>query len=425
MCALKPAFVASSIEMLMAKIRKGQREQRVPSSYSIELRGLISKLFATDSKNRPSAREVLLLPFLQKHIADAPATQCGQYDIPDGQIAPYNYTPAPEISEPKQLFSLPKELQPVLGPRNHHRPIRGDRKSQPSIFPFQEDPPLSKIAAREALGGPRHYSLVDFGNIHKDDGQFGSVPAIPAAIAAMNVIAEEPSMNDPPAIEGVKAAYVGRKRSGSDPSRVMPRSPLAPITRAPRSPLTLQTCANNRSPPMPPLNSRAPIPPIKSHHSLSPLSVAGNGAPNGVSQVGSYIIPALPSPLLSPLSPIEQRGTSNDPSSPGMDEAERYRAKHRDRRFSDFSGLKAVTKWPSLSPPVPRKSSYAIDMSPQDEAVQPSRVHRSKQPIRDLQELAAYYQQQGVHAALSPTPPPAPGPRLPAKLPSLFQNPPQ
>ena len=402
----------------MAKIRKGQREQRVPSSYSIELRGLISRLFATDSKNRPSAREVLLLPFLQRHIEDAPATQCGQYIIPEGQVAPYNYVPAPEIAEPKLLFALPKDLQPVLGPRDQHRPTRGNRKSQPSVFPFQEEPAMSKMAAREALGGPRHYSLVDFGNIHTDEGQFGSVPSIPAAIAAMNVIAEEPLRSDSPDVEGVKAAYVGRKRSGSDPSRVMPRSPLAPITRAPRSPLSHQAGVNNHSPPLPPLNSRTPIPPIKSHHNLSPLSVLGSGG----SQPG--VIPAFASPAIS-LSPIDQRWVSNDPSSPGLDEAERYLAKHRDRRFSDFSGLKSVTKWPSLSPPVPRKSSYAIDSSPQDEAVQPSRVHRNKQPIRDLQELAAYYSQQGVHAAVSPPPPPPAGPRLPGKLPSLFQNPPQ
>ena len=77
MCTLRPAFTATSIETLMAKIRRGQREQRVPGTYSAELRALIAQLLALDPAQRPAARDVLQLPFLQPYIASSPVAALG------------------------------------------------------------------------------------------------------------------------------------------------------------------------------------------------------------------------------------------------------------------------------------------------------------------------------------------------------------
>jgi hypothetical protein len=84
MCALKPAFTATSLESLMVKIRKGQREQRISMSYSEDLRSLIGRLLNVDSKSRPSARDLLLMPLFQKFINESPATLYGSYEAPSG-----------------------------------------------------------------------------------------------------------------------------------------------------------------------------------------------------------------------------------------------------------------------------------------------------------------------------------------------------
>jgi len=67
MCALKPPFDAQSLTFLAMKIVKGQYSP-VPTSFSRELKGLVSTLLQVDPLKRPNVNEILKFPIIQNRI---------------------------------------------------------------------------------------------------------------------------------------------------------------------------------------------------------------------------------------------------------------------------------------------------------------------------------------------------------------------
>jgi NIMA (never in mitosis gene a)-related kinase len=73
MCALKPPFNGSNIHMLAMQIVRGQFE-KLPSTFSYELRTLIGKLIQQDPSRRPNINQVLkeriLAPRIRKYLSN-------------------------------------------------------------------------------------------------------------------------------------------------------------------------------------------------------------------------------------------------------------------------------------------------------------------------------------------------------------------
>lgn len=59
MAALRPAFMAYSMESLMAKIKRGNHDRHLPRIYSPDLKRVLSLLLAVDPRARPTASELL------------------------------------------------------------------------------------------------------------------------------------------------------------------------------------------------------------------------------------------------------------------------------------------------------------------------------------------------------------------------------
>jgi len=70
LCALKPPFTANGFAALAMKIIKGQYLS-IPSHFSKDMKNLINMLLRVNPTKRPSAAEILNLPFIQKRIKEA------------------------------------------------------------------------------------------------------------------------------------------------------------------------------------------------------------------------------------------------------------------------------------------------------------------------------------------------------------------
>mmetsp|Transcript_95404 Transcript_95404/g.199603 ORF Transcript_95404/g.199603 Transcript_95404/m.199603 type:complete len:623 (-) Transcript_95404:268-2136(-) len=68
-CALHPPFQAKDMEGLYRKVLRGQYPP-IPSHYSKELSGVIAEMLQVNARYRPSASEMLLLPFVQKRAQE-------------------------------------------------------------------------------------------------------------------------------------------------------------------------------------------------------------------------------------------------------------------------------------------------------------------------------------------------------------------
>uniref|UniRef100_A0A3P8TW84 non-specific serine/threonine protein kinase n=1 Tax=Amphiprion percula TaxID=161767 RepID=A0A3P8TW84_AMPPE len=68
LCTLRHPFEGSSLRQLVGKICRG-RYNPVPSSYSYDLRLLVTQLFKVNPRDRPSVTSVLRRPFMEKHIS--------------------------------------------------------------------------------------------------------------------------------------------------------------------------------------------------------------------------------------------------------------------------------------------------------------------------------------------------------------------
>ena len=69
LCALEPPFDAQNLISLFFKIIKGEF-LRIPSKYSNPLNELVKAMLNTKPDERPSAGQILGLPFVKKHLAD-------------------------------------------------------------------------------------------------------------------------------------------------------------------------------------------------------------------------------------------------------------------------------------------------------------------------------------------------------------------
>ena len=209
MCALKPAFTATSLDMLMAKIKRGQREQRLSTTYSEELRGLIGVLLSLDPKQRPSCKDVLNMPLLLPYIALAPATMAGCYEAPTGSTPvlesracrPYAIptTVVEEVEEqvePDIMVVAP--AAPAPSRRNKHLSVDHGALYKPSSLnnlSFDPNTPLPEIGRAES--GPDLRAISDNAPIARVDERTRVVRH--------------------------------HRRSGSDPSLMLPPAPAIPV----------------------------------------------------------------------------------------------------------------------------------------------------------------------------------------------------
>ncbi|CAC5411498.1 Serine/threonine-protein kinase Nek2,Probable serine/threonine-protein kinase nek3,Serine/threonine-protein kinase Nek1,Serine/threonine-protein kinase Nek8,Serine/threonine-protein kinase Nek3,Serine/threonine-protein kinase Nek4 [Mytilus coruscus] len=69
LCALDPPFDAQNLISLFFKIIKGEFI-RIPSRYSDPLNDLVQAMLKRNPDERPSASQILSLPFVKKHLAD-------------------------------------------------------------------------------------------------------------------------------------------------------------------------------------------------------------------------------------------------------------------------------------------------------------------------------------------------------------------
>ena len=64
LCSLKPAFHSFNCDGIMKKIKSG-KVPAMPAEYSQPLRQLVRSMMYTDESKRPTAEEILNMPFLQ------------------------------------------------------------------------------------------------------------------------------------------------------------------------------------------------------------------------------------------------------------------------------------------------------------------------------------------------------------------------
>ena len=65
---LKPAFMASSVNGLMLRIRCGQYQRVLPTAYTDDLKALVHQLLKPKPEQRPSMSDLARLPLLAAHL---------------------------------------------------------------------------------------------------------------------------------------------------------------------------------------------------------------------------------------------------------------------------------------------------------------------------------------------------------------------
>ena len=113
LCALRPPFLGDSFPQLKRAVLQG-RYNSIPRCYSYEMSTVISKLLRTSPRNRPSAKDLLASPEVQKYMKP------GGY----GSVAPESHRPIDLMETikaphgPKRRISavLPKPCYPDTRP---------------------------------------------------------------------------------------------------------------------------------------------------------------------------------------------------------------------------------------------------------------------------------------------------------------------
>lgn len=85
-CALKPAFMARSMDQLMLRIKNGRRCREIPKHFGLELRSLIDDMLTIDQSRRPNMASILSRPMFATWLSGSPATLLAAGKTPQ----PYN-----------------------------------------------------------------------------------------------------------------------------------------------------------------------------------------------------------------------------------------------------------------------------------------------------------------------------------------------
>lgn len=99
-CALKPAFMARSMDQLLAKIRRGQHGDEVPSHFNDDIHDLIADLLTIESDSRPSITAVLERPMFDRWLPGSPAVMiaAGKLPVPYPRLVDPEATRRPLMS---------------------------------------------------------------------------------------------------------------------------------------------------------------------------------------------------------------------------------------------------------------------------------------------------------------------------------------
>jgi NIMA (never in mitosis gene a)-related kinase 1/4/5 len=80
LCALRPAFHSFNSEGLLRKIGSG-KVPAIPTEYSDDLRDLVRSMLFRDETRRPSADDILEMPFLQVRAAVTPPRPAAAHSV--------------------------------------------------------------------------------------------------------------------------------------------------------------------------------------------------------------------------------------------------------------------------------------------------------------------------------------------------------
>ncbi|XP_032297999.1 serine/threonine-protein kinase Nek5 isoform X2 [Coturnix japonica] len=139
LCALKHPFEGNSLHQLVLKICRGYFHPVSPN-YSYDLRMLISQLFKTSPRDRPSINSILRKPFLRKLVLKhlPPEEELSHTVLhrrkPSGALPETNLAPACKLQRRRvqdQILPEPGMVVPVttqeLFQRNEWKPSRGQQ----------------------------------------------------------------------------------------------------------------------------------------------------------------------------------------------------------------------------------------------------------------------------------------------------------
>ena len=144
MCALRPAFIAQNIDMLMAKIQRGQHDRGLPRHYSCDTAELIEALLCVDSSMRLGLSDLQRLPYLAPFFEDAPYTRVTRgthipVPVPTTTTATIAPPPPPEIvifaNSTRRRSSAHIRLPPLDDNGSHYQGSSPDISSPGSISP--------------------------------------------------------------------------------------------------------------------------------------------------------------------------------------------------------------------------------------------------------------------------------------------------
>ena len=154
LCALHPPFLGDSFPQLKRAVLQG-RYKSIPRCYSYEMSTVLSKLMRVNARSRPSARDLLASPEVQKYMKP------GGY----GSVAPESHRPIDLMETikvphgPKRRISaaLPKPCYPECRPkspeawpvsaRDRKQAIEKKNNGQSVLESVQEDENCAPVSA--------------------------------------------------------------------------------------------------------------------------------------------------------------------------------------------------------------------------------------------------------------------------------------
>ncbi|XP_015821288.1 serine/threonine-protein kinase Nek5 isoform X2 [Nothobranchius furzeri] len=168
LCCLRHPFEGSSLRQLVSKICRGHFPP-VSVQYSHSLRQLVTQLFKTNPRDRPSVSSVLRRPFLEKHISKHVSTQVMQEEYND-LVSPQKRAAA---AAPKEAKTGRKAAEKTQKARGAGRPggADGSPSAKPAWrVPFRANSPVllrpppqrvGRSAADRRLAGNQNYGVME------------------------------------------------------------------------------------------------------------------------------------------------------------------------------------------------------------------------------------------------------------------------
>lgn len=148
-CALRPAFVARSMDQLMAKIKRGQHGDEVPFHFNDDIHDLIDDLLTIEADSRPSITEVLEQPMFDRWLPGSPAVMiaAGKPPVPYPRLVDPEATrrrlmanSAPNILTLDTSVRTTSPSSSSVSPPRHATGTKAGMSSSPPLAPLSRSP---------------------------------------------------------------------------------------------------------------------------------------------------------------------------------------------------------------------------------------------------------------------------------------------